>query len=1167
MWSIVWAVTIFVTTGNAAYFTMSEVELDIPGNRSILLPNNTAIATMYALNDHPNPNKIDHVWYSLQKLQERHYLEIYHGTGDIMFSTAFLNETAKNISEVRTSVFASDSLRQDKTTFQVNILPADVVDCDLITADLCFWKSVRYRVFENRKPSLIGSLSSAYLVEMCPGYKINYTLINGSSHFSLIPPTDLNKTWGLKTTRSLDRDVSRNNTITRSFGIGQVVNITVGCNLVNPKGTKRNVTKTLSVTVLDEDDNVPFTRNNSIVRITVEKASIIKNHSLLSGVQNSQALMFYDRDSKGVNVYRTKLTGNGTSFLRQECKEGEDDRHGEHQTVFKCDLIVTKSLKEYNTTYTVVLLVNDTTLLPGYGKSIIEQPIEIKVVLKKDKELHQPKPAENTILYPSTHFEISRTAAPFVRITEPDPKLKRWNPTNFRIKKRFNDPNRVVAITNRTGIIYLDSNNLTKIKDPIKLIVEWKRNNTKESENITISIIESNSCLGKTSDINDWVHCAEKENAASCEKECGLATGGPVNNLAKDFYNKQSRCFWVTSKLGNYSTCSPGPPHCPDQHCDELEQLYPLICPQDCAERMSLSTPKNEETGYGIGRASGVCTCDINAECFCETRLPKKKHKTTTTTITPLQQHESNLTKSSPHIGKHPSSEIQPCGTSCMLGIASGVVSLLGFVAVIVVYWRHDRAQKGVRGKLSQDAQDLQAPLSDYVDRSILQDSLQLNFDMITALNQEHKIGPDPRWEFPRGQLIIEQTLGEGEFGRVLRAKAKDIAGQVGHTTVAVKTLKEDARGGELADLLSEYELLKDVSHPNVIKLLGACTSPGGPVYLIIEFAQYGSLRSYLRRSRHLKPETRHPRILSLDENDPSLNYDHPNATVEKILPKDILSFAWQISKGMSYLAEIKLVHRDLAARNVLLATGKVCKISDFGLTRDVYEDNAYFKRSKGRVPVKWMAPESLSDHVYTSKSDVWSFGILVWELVTLGATPYPGVLVQNLFNFLRQGYRMERPENCSVTLYKTMRNCWNLDPNERPSFQALTDKFEKMLTDGVDYLDLSTNAIHNRSYFCANINSDKEENIENSNNNSPVAPSVNYLDKLQQYVKCGESDKLLNDNSQVEYNNITNVALTTNLSTQGYESPNKLPNTTERSVTPTNECPQYYTSMAKQQN
>lgn len=102
---------------------------------------------------------------------------------------------------------------------------------------------------------------------------------------------------------------------------------------------------------------------------------------------------------------------------------------------------------------------------------------------------------------------------------------------------------------------------------------------------------------------------------------------------------------------------------------------------------------------------------------------------------------------------------------------------------------------------------------------------------------------PDPKWEFPRSRLTIEQVLGEGEFGRVLRAKAVDIGGWPGPTTVAVKTLKEDACASELADLLSEYQLLKEAQHPNVIRLLGACTTPGAPVYLIIEFAEFGSLR------------------------------------------------------------------------------------------------------------------------------------------------------------------------------------------------------------------------------------------------------------------------------------------------------------------------------------
>ncbi|KAL1115765.1 hypothetical protein AAG570_006055 [Ranatra chinensis] len=292
-----------------------------------------------------------------------------------------------------------------------------------------------------------------------------------------------------------------------------------------------------------------------------------------------------------------------------------------------------------------------------------------------------------------------------------------------------------------------------------------------------------------------------------------------------------------------------------------------------------------------------------------------------------------------------------------------------------------------------------------------------------------------------------------------------------GISTVAVKTLKDNATTGELSDLLSEYQLLKEIAHPNVIRLLGACTTPGQPVYVIIEFCALGSLRNYLRKSRNVNPP------------DPGEPETEPRVDVT---PKDILSFAWQICKGMSYLTEIKLVHRDLAARNILLAAGKMCKISDFGLTRDVYEDDTYLKKSRGRaltgtrlatllvvefllsfpVPVKWMALESLSDQVYTSKSDVWSFGVVVWELVTLGSSPYPGVPAHSLFQLLRNGYRMQRPNNCSQHLYDLMKRCWAEEPSERPSFMELTDKFERMLEEGTDYLDCNVRMVANPSYF-----------------------------------------------------------------------------------------------------
>ena len=170
---------------------------------------------------------------------------------------------------------------------------------------------------------------------------------------------------------------------------------------------------------------------------------------------------------------------------------------------------------------------------------------------------------------------------------------------------------------------------------------------------------------------------------------------------------------------------------------------------------------------------------------------------------------------------------------------------------------------------------------------------------------------------------------------------------------------------------------------------------------------------------------------------------------IEVLTAKDLVSLAWQIASGMQYLSEMKLLHRDLAARNVLVTQTKIAKISDFGLSRDVYTEDHYTKQSKGRVPVKWMAPERRYHQVYTSKSDVWSFGVVLWEITTMGGSPYPGMQAEQVFNALKEGYRMKKPEGCSDKIYDVMRKCWHADPTCRPSFKELNNIFDKMLKDG----------------------------------------------------------------------------------------------------------------------
>uniref|UniRef100_A0A669EXQ1 Fibroblast growth factor receptor n=1 Tax=Oreochromis niloticus TaxID=8128 RepID=A0A669EXQ1_ORENI len=292
-------------------------------------------------------------------------------------------------------------------------------------------------------------------------------------------------------------------------------------------------------------------------------------------------------------------------------------------------------------------------------------------------------------------------------------------------------------------------------------------------------------------------------------------------------------------------------------------------------------------------------------------------------------------------------------------------------------------------------------------------------------------------------RLTLGKPLGEGCFGQVVMAEAlgidKDKPKEA--VTVAVKMLKDDATEKDLSDLVSEMEMMKMIGkHKNIINLLGACTQDG-PLYVIVEYASKGNLREYLRARRP-----------------PGMEYSYDIARVsdEQLTFKDLVSCTYQVARGMEYLASQKCIHRDLAARNVLVTESNIMKIADFGLARDVHNIDYYKKTTNGRLPVKWMAPEALFDRVYTHQSDVWSFGVLMWEIFTLGGSPYPGIPVEELFKLLKEGHRMDKPGNCTNELYMMMKDCWHAISSQRPTFKQLVEDLDRILTLSTnEYLDL----------------------------------------------------------------------------------------------------------------
>uniref|UniRef100_A0A8C7TCN3 Tyrosine-protein kinase n=1 Tax=Oncorhynchus mykiss TaxID=8022 RepID=A0A8C7TCN3_ONCMY len=258
----------------------------------------------------------------------------------------------------------------------------------------------------------------------------------------------------------------------------------------------------------------------------------------------------------------------------------------------------------------------------------------------------------------------------------------------------------------------------------------------------------------------------------------------------------------------------------------------------------------------------------------------------------------------------------------------------------------------------------------------------------------------DKKWILNHEDVTLGELLGKGNFGEVFKGTLRD------KTPVAVKTCKEDLPQELKIKFLSEARILKQYDHANIVKLIGVCTQRQ-PIYIVMELVSGGDFLSFLRKKK------------------------------EDLKIKQLVKFSLDAAAGMAYLELKNCIHRDLAARNCLVGESNLLKISDFGMSRQE-DDGIYSSSGLKQIPIKWTAPEALNYGRYSSESDVWSFGILLWETFSLGVCPYPGMTNQQAREQVEKDYRMSCPTKCPEEIYKVMQKCWEYKPENRPKFADL---------------------------------------------------------------------------------------------------------------------------------
>ncbi|XP_025250933.1 focal adhesion kinase 1 isoform X16 [Theropithecus gelada] len=283
--------------------------------------------------------------------------------------------------------------------------------------------------------------------------------------------------------------------------------------------------------------------------------------------------------------------------------------------------------------------------------------------------------------------------------------------------------------------------------------------------------------------------------------------------------------------------------------------------------------------------------------------------------------------------------------------------------------------------------------------------------DTYTMPSKSYGIDEARDYEIQRERIELGRCIGEGQFGDVHQGIYMSPENPA--LAVAIKTCKNCTSDSVREKFLQEALTMRQFDHPHIVKLIGVITE--NPVWIIMELCTLGELRSFLQVRKY-----------SLDL-------------------ASLILYAYQLSTALAYLESKRFVHRDIAARNVLVSSNDCVKLGDFGLSRYM-EDSTYYKASKGKLPIKWMAPESINFRRFTSASDVWMFGVCMWEILMHGVKPFQGVKNNDVIGRIENGERLPMPPNCPPTLYSLMTKCWAYDPSRRPRFTELKAQLSTIL-------------------------------------------------------------------------------------------------------------------------